>query len=43
MKVRLVLEGYGVHVLEGEPRRVLEEADRLVVEWKVMYDGSKEG
>ena len=43
MKVKLILKGYEEVELEGNPREVLQEADELIVRWKVVWDGKEKG
>ena len=43
MRVRVLLSGCGEVTIEGEPRDVLERADKVVVEWKVRCDGKEKG
>ena len=37
MRVRLTLLWREKHVLEGSPRHVLQEADKIILKWREAY------
>ncbi len=43
MRVVITIRGYGEVTFEGPPLEVLEEADRVITEWKVRFHGEEKG